>query len=93
MSMTHIPHPVYWSVMSVEHANTLLKPNSFFATNPSMDVPGTKGIHSTPLGTGNTGMVQTEQTVRRVAGIEALDFCVSCNVSRTCHHAALPRCY
>ena len=34
--------------MPVEHLNVTFKPNSFFRTNPSMDVPGTFDLHSRP---------------------------------------------
>lgn len=34
--------------MPVEHMNLTFKPNSFFKANPSMDVPGTKDLHSKP---------------------------------------------
>ncbi|KAF7289376.1 Amine oxidase [Mycena indigotica] len=37
---THIPRPEDWPVMPVEHININFKPVSFFACNPSMDVPG-----------------------------------------------------
>jgi len=45
---THIPRPEDWPVMPVEHVNVLFKPTSFFTKNPSMDVPGTKDVYSTP---------------------------------------------
>ncbi|KAN0100146.1 Copper amine oxidase, enzyme domain containing protein [Tylopilus felleus] len=45
---THIPRPEDWPVMPVEHVSVLFKPTSFFTKNPSMDVPGTKDVHSTP---------------------------------------------
>lgn len=34
--------------MPVEHLNVTFKPNSFFKSNPSMDVPGTKDALSVP---------------------------------------------
>ncbi|KAJ7072837.1 copper amine oxidase [Mycena amicta] len=37
---THIPRPEDWPVMPVEHLSINFKPVSFFAHNPSMDVPG-----------------------------------------------------
>ncbi|KAI0065136.1 hypothetical protein BV25DRAFT_1880805 [Artomyces pyxidatus] len=39
---THIARPEDWPVMPVDHLRVTLKPNSFFAANPSMDVPGGK---------------------------------------------------
>ncbi|KAF8131567.1 copper amine oxidase [Boletus edulis] len=45
---THIPRPEDWPVMPVEHVSVLFKPTSFFSKNPSMDVPGTKDVYSTP---------------------------------------------
>ncbi|KAG8219327.1 copper amine oxidase [Butyriboletus roseoflavus] len=44
---THIPRPEDWPVMPVEHLSVLFKPTNFFSKNPSMDVPGTKDVHST----------------------------------------------
>ncbi|RDB19304.1 Copper amine oxidase 1 [Hypsizygus marmoreus] len=43
---THIPKPEDWPVMPVEHLNVMLKPNSFFKFNPSLDVPSTSDAHS-----------------------------------------------
>jgi len=43
---THIPRPEDWPVMPVEHLNLTFKPQSFFAANPSMDVPGTQDPNS-----------------------------------------------
>jgi primary-amine oxidase len=34
--------------MPVEHLNITFKPVSFFASNPSMDVPGVRDPHSVP---------------------------------------------
>ncbi|KAJ7504131.1 copper amine oxidase [Mycena galericulata] len=46
--VTHIPRPEDWPVMPVEHLNITLRPQSFFAVNPSMDVPGAQDPHSVP---------------------------------------------
>ncbi|KAL1761840.1 copper amine oxidase [Schizophyllum commune] len=48
---THIPRPEDWPVclcnsMPVDHLNVTFKPQSFFAKNPSMDVPAAKDTHS-----------------------------------------------
>ncbi|KAJ7104589.1 copper amine oxidase [Mycena crocata] len=48
VGVTHIPRPEDWPVMPVEHLNIVLKPSSFFAVNPSMDVPGVRDPHSVP---------------------------------------------
>ncbi|KAJ7625545.1 copper amine oxidase [Roridomyces roridus] len=48
VGVTHIPRPEDWPVMPVEHLSVTLKPQSFFATNPSMDVPGVQDKHSVP---------------------------------------------
>jgi primary-amine oxidase len=48
VGVTHIPRPEDWPVMPVEHVNLLFKPRHFFATNPSMDVPGSKDPASVP---------------------------------------------
>ncbi|KAI0272227.1 copper amine oxidase [Russula aff. rugulosa BPL654] len=45
---THIPRPEDWPVMPVDHIRLTLKPNSFFSTNPSLDVPGVKDEKSVP---------------------------------------------
>lgn len=45
---THIPRPEDWPVMPVEHLSVSFKPTSFFKSNPSMDVPGTRDPLSTP---------------------------------------------
>jgi primary-amine oxidase len=45
---THVPRPEDWPVMPVEHLNIVFKPFNFFTKNPSMDVPGTKDVHSKP---------------------------------------------
>ena len=48
--------------MPVEFVNLLFKPQHFFGTNPSMDVPGSKDAGSVPAfpTTGNTA-AQSEQ--------------------------------
>ncbi|KAJ6497511.1 copper amine oxidase [Mycena sanguinolenta] len=48
VGVTHIPRPEDWPVMPVEHLNITFKPVSFFAVNPSMDVPGIQDPHSVP---------------------------------------------
>jgi len=46
IGVTHIPRPEDWPVMPVEHLSVTFKPQSFFDKNPSMDVPGTRDLHS-----------------------------------------------
>ncbi|KAJ7725639.1 copper amine oxidase [Mycena maculata] len=53
VGVTHIPRPEDWPVMPVEHVSVTFKPQSFFAANPSMDVPGTQDPHSVPALTPN----------------------------------------
>jgi len=48
VGVTHIPRPEDWPVMPVESVNITFRPQSFFAVNPSMDVPGVKDPHSVP---------------------------------------------
>ncbi|KAF8150485.1 peroxisomal copper amine oxidase [Mycena galopus ATCC 62051] len=50
---THIPRPEDWPVMPVEHLSITLKPVSFFAVNPSMDVPGVQDPYSVPATNGS----------------------------------------
>ncbi|KIK02222.1 hypothetical protein K443DRAFT_536341 [Laccaria amethystina LaAM-08-1] len=45
---THIPRPEDWPVMPVEQLSVSFKPTSFFKSNPSMDVPGTRDPLSAP---------------------------------------------
>ncbi|KIK02221.1 hypothetical protein K443DRAFT_536129 [Laccaria amethystina LaAM-08-1] len=45
---THTPRPEDWPVMPVEQLSVSFKPTSFFKSNPSMDVPGTRDPLSTP---------------------------------------------
>lgn len=46
--VTHIPRPEDFPVMPVERVTLSFKPQSFFKTNPSMDVPGAKDSKSKP---------------------------------------------
>jgi primary-amine oxidase len=39
MGVTHLPRPEEWPVMAVHHAGFKLLPSSFFARNPSLEVP------------------------------------------------------
>ncbi|KAJ7188863.1 copper amine oxidase [Mycena filopes] len=48
VGVTHIPRPEDWPVMPVEHLSITFKPVSFFAVNPSMDVPGVNDPQSVP---------------------------------------------
>ncbi|KAJ7287143.1 copper amine oxidase [Mycena rebaudengoi] len=48
VGVTHIPRPEDWPVMPVESLSVTFKPQSFFAANPSMDVPGVQDPRSVP---------------------------------------------
>jgi len=48
VGVTHIPRPEDWPVMPSEDLKIAFKPQSFFAANPSMDVPGTHDLQSVP---------------------------------------------
>ncbi|KAK7057681.1 amine oxidase [Favolaschia claudopus] len=48
VGVTHIPRPEDWPVMPVEQLSIMFRPVSFFAVNPSMDVPGVQDPHSVP---------------------------------------------
>ena len=41
---THIPRPEDWPVMPVHKIGFMLKPDGFFGSNPSLDVPPTTEI-------------------------------------------------
>jgi len=59
---THIPRPEDWPVMPVEHLNITFKPVSFFAVNPSMDVPGIRDPHSVPAFTNASDQPEAHPT-------------------------------
>ncbi|KAJ6631458.1 copper amine oxidase [Mycena sp. CBHHK59/15] len=62
VGVTHIPRPEDWPVMPVEHLSVSFKPQSFFAVNPSMDVPGVRDAHSVPAFASTDGSVAASQT-------------------------------
>ncbi|KAF7362373.1 Amine oxidase [Mycena venus] len=59
VGVTHIPRPEDWPVMPVEHVNIFFRPVSFFAVNPSMDVPGVRDPNSVLAFQGSTEAPQT----------------------------------
>jgi len=62
VGVTHIPRPEDWPVMPVEQLNITFKPVSFFAVNPSMDVPGVRDPHSVPAFASTEGSTEAPQT-------------------------------
>ncbi|KAF7350979.1 Amine oxidase [Mycena sanguinolenta] len=61
VGVTHIPRPEDWPVMPVENLNITFKPVSFFAVNPSMDVPGIQDSHSAPALASTEGSSEAPQ--------------------------------